>query len=174
MAMHAYTMVDLLVLGVIAAIFAVVFYAAWSVYYLAEAMWGPIVARVVSYGLWFMPAPLAASILKKYMSAFLGEFLPALLESIIPTPGGLTNAVYGLFQGLASEAGYAMFRYRRFDLVSALIAGALAGIPAVALDAVLFEAIYPWDYMVLILASAMASGALYGGIAYSIAKAIRK
>lgn len=170
----AYNMVDILILGVIAAVFAVVFHAAWSVYYLAKAAWGPIIARVVSYGLWFMPAPLAASLIKKHMSAFLGEFLPALVEAILPTPGGLTNAIYGFFQGLASEAGYAFFRYRKFDLLVAIIAGALPGIAAVALDAVLFEEIYPWDYMVILLLSAMISGGLYGAIAYYIARAIRR
>jgi len=46
-------MVDILVLGVITAVFGVVFYAMWSVYYAVKAVGGPIIARLVTYGVWF-------------------------------------------------------------------------------------------------------------------------
>lgn len=167
-------MIDVLVIGVVAAVFAVVFYAMWSVYYVVEALAGPIAARVLTYGAWFMPAPLTASLVKKKLSALLGEFTPALLESILPAPGGLTNALYGLSQGFFSEIAYVVFRYRRYGVIQAVLAGALAGIPAVILDAVLYGAIYPWDLMALIFISAVISGSIYGVIAYYVAISIRR
>lgn len=169
-----YSMMDLLILGVIAAVFTVIFISMWTVYYAVKAIGGPIVARIITYGAWFMPAPLAASMIRKKLSAFLGEFLPALLESIMPTPGGLTNALYGLCQGLMSEVAYFATKYRRFDVVTASIAGSLPALAAVCLDAVLFGDIYPFDYMLQIILAVAISGAIYGVFAYYIAKAIRK
>jgi len=168
-----YTMVDVLILGAVAAIYGVLFFAWWNVYYAVKAVGGPIVARLVTYGLWFMPAPLAASLIRKAGSAFLGELLPALIESIIPTAGGLTNAIYGIAQGAFSEAAYAIFGYRRFGVVQSTLAGALAGIPAVALDAILFGDIFPFNIMVLVVAAAMLSGAIYGALAYAIARSVK-
>ena len=115
----------------------------------------------------------AASLIKKPLSALLGEFLPALLESILPTPGGLTNALYGIAQGFFSELAYTARRHNKYGLIEATVAGALAAIPAVTLDAVLFQVIYPWDYMVLILVAMAISSAVYGVLAYWVARVIR-
>ncbi|MEM4717716.1 MAG: ECF transporter S component [Desulfurococcaceae archaeon] len=174
MKIERYTMIDLLVLGATTAIFAVVFISAWTVYYAVKAIGGPIIARIATYGMWFMPAPLVASILRKRLSAFLGEFLPALLESILPTPGGLTNALYGFFQGLFSELAYLLTGYRKYNVYTAIIAGALPTIPAITLDALLFEEIYPFEYMGYIIVAVAISGAIYGALAYYVARSIRR
>ncbi|MEL9909532.1 MAG: ECF transporter S component [Desulfurococcus sp.] len=172
-AVKKYTIVDILLLGVIAAIYSVLFYVWWDVYYLIKAIGGPIVARLITYGLWFMPAPLAASLIRKPGSALLGEFLPALLESIIPTPGGLTNAIYGIAQGVFSEASYAAFIYRRYGLLQACLAGALPAVPAFILDALLFGDIYPVNEAVVVIAAIALSGALYGAVSYLAAKVVK-
>lgn len=168
-----YNLIDIITLGVIAAVFAVVFTVMWTPYYAIKAVGGPIIARLLTYGAWFMAAPLAASLIRKPLSALIGEFLPALLESVLPTPGGLTNAIYGLAQGFFSELAYVAGRYRRFGLIEAAVSGALAAIPAVTLDAVLFGEIYPWGYMALILVIVAISGAVYGVLAYWVARALR-
>lgn len=174
MGFERYTMIDILLLGVITAVYTVVFYAMWTIYFTVQAIGGPIIARLITYGSWFMPAPLAASLIRRKLSAFLGEFLPALLESIMPTPGGLTNALYGLAQGLFSELAYALFRYKVFNLPVAILAGALPAIPASLLDALLFGEVYPWNYMLQILVAIAISGGFYGAIAYYIARSVRK
>ncbi|MEM4830084.1 MAG: ECF transporter S component, partial [Zestosphaera sp.] len=133
-----FTSIDLALLAVAGVISGVVFTATWTIYNISEVVVGPVGARVISYGLWFIGAPLAASLLKKPSSALLGEFLGSLVETLIAPAGGITNAIYGFTQGLASELGYLIFRYRRWDMLSGALAGALAGIPAVSLDALLF------------------------------------
>jgi len=92
---------------------------------------------------------------------------------VIPTVGGFTNLIYGIAQGLFSEAGYAVLRYRSWGIPAGALAGALAGIPAVALDAVLFGSIAPPGVMALWLLAAMVSGGIYGAIAASAMKALR-
>ncbi|MEM1611324.1 MAG: ECF transporter S component [Sulfolobales archaeon] len=172
--LQRYTAVDYAYLAVVAVVSGVIFYATWNLYYAAEAIGGPIVARAASYGLWFIGAPLAATLIRKPGSAFLGETLGALVETLIPTVGGFTNIIYGVAQGLFSEAGYALMRYRSWGIAAGSLAGALAGIPAVALDAVLFSAIAPPQIMMLWLVAAIVSGGIYGAISATIVNSLKK
>ncbi|MEL9929544.1 MAG: ECF transporter S component [Sulfolobales archaeon] len=169
-----YTSVDYSLLGLVAVVAGIIFYATWFVYEFGKIIGGPIVARIISYGLWFIGAPLAATLIRKPFSAFLGETLGALVETLIPTVGGFTNLIYGVAQGFFSEIAYMIFGYRRWGAVNAVLAGALAGIPAVMLDAILFGEIAPPSVMILWLLSAVTSGGLYGFIAYIAVSSIYK
>lgn len=151
-------------IATIAIVAGLVFYTTWFIYYVAEAIGGKILARIVAYGLWFIGAPLAASLIKKPGSAFLGETLGALVETIIPTIGGFTNLIYGASQGFASEIAYLIFRYKKYNVYVGALAGALAAFPCVALDAILFGEIATPPVMILWLIAAIVSGAIYGAI----------
>ncbi len=169
-----YTTIDYAYLGVVAVVMGVVFYGTWYVYYFGKAIGGPIFARLISYGLWFIGAPLGATLIKKPFSAFLGETLGALIETIIPTVGGLTNLMYGVIQGLLSELIYLVFGYRRFDYITGALAGLAAAPGAIVLDAILFEDIATVEVMALWLLAAMISGAIYGGLASIVAEYVRR
>ncbi len=168
-----YTAVDFALLGVTAVVMGVLFTLAWTVYEIAGALGGPILARALSYGLWFIGAPLGATLVKKPLSGFLGETLGALLESLMPTIGGLTNLIYGIVQGALSELIYLLTGYRRFDVLTGAFAGAMAGPGAVLLDAILFDAIATPTVMLIWMFAASFSGALYGGIAAWVAQTVR-
>ncbi|MEM0504987.1 MAG: ECF transporter S component [Sulfolobales archaeon] len=169
-----FTALDLTYLGVVAAVSGVIFALTWNVYFIGSALGGPIVARIISYGLWFIGAPLAATLIKKPGTAFLGEFLGALVETLIPTYGAFTNLIYGFVQGAASELAYLIFRYRKFGVVQASLSGALAGPPCVALDALLFGDIFPPEVMVLVTLAATVSGAIYGAVAALAVRSVRR
>jgi len=169
-----FTSIDLALLAVAGVISGVIFTATWTIYNVSEVLAGPVGARIISYGLWFIGAPLAASLLKKPLSAFLGEFLGALVETLIAPAGGITNVIYGFAQGLASELGYFSFRYKRWDILSGAFAGALAGIPAVGLDARLFGVVGTPLEMGLWVIAACVSGAIYGAVVSAAALSLRK
>lgn len=169
-----YTGVDLALLGLAAVVSGIIFSVTWFIYDVSTAIGGIYAGRLVAYGLWFIGAPLAASLIRKPLSAFLGEFLGALVETIIPTPGGFTNLIYGFTQGLASELAYFIFRYRKWGKPVASLSGALAAFPCIALDAVLFGEIYTLPVMSTLLAAAIVSGAIYGLVAVSAVEAVRR
>lgn len=171
--MIRYTAIDYTMLAVVAVVAGIIFWATWFVYSFGMGVGGPIVARLISYGLWFIGAPLAASLIRKPLAGFLGETLGALVETIVPTIGGFTNLIYGLAQGAASELGYAILGYRRWGPEAGALAGALAAFPCVALDAVLFGEIAPLHIMILWLIAAIISGAIYGAIAAAAVKAVK-
>lgn len=169
-----YTAIDYAMLAVVAVVAAIIFWATWFVYDFGVGLGGPVAARLVSYGLWFIGAPMAASLIRKPLSAFLGEMLGALVETLVPTVGGFTNLIYGVAQGAASELGYLLLRYRRWGVGSGALAGALAAFPCVALDSILFGEIATAEVMALWLLAAILSGAIYGALAAGGAAAIRR
>ncbi len=168
-----YTTVDLAILAVVAALFGAVFAVAWTPYYAIKALGGKPVAVLLTYGIWYMAAPLAATLLKKPGSALLGETLAGLIESLIPQIGGFSSLIYAFFQGLFSEIVYASSRYKKFGSLQAVTAGALPAIPSILLDIFLWGSVYPLEVFVMLLVLAAASGAIYGFIAYNVAKRLR-
>ena len=169
-----YTAVDFALLGVVAVIMGIIFTFAWSVYEAVKTIGGPIAARLFTYGLWFIGAPLAATLIRKPLAAFLGETLGALLEALLPTPGAFTNIIYGAVQGALSELAYLLTGYRRFDPLIGAVAGALAGPGAIVLDAILFESIATPEVMTLWFIAATLSGAIYGFLASSAASIFKR
>lgn len=169
-----YTGIDLALLAAVGVISGIIFAGSWSIYYAVEAVAGPVGARLASYGLWFIGAPLAATLIKKPLSAFLGETVGAFVETLIAPAGGITNIIYGVLQGLASELAYAAFRYKKWSVALGSLSGLAAGPVAVALDALLFGDIGSALEMTLWVLAAMASGAIYGFIASYAAKSVKR
>ncbi|RLE65973.1 MAG: ABC transporter permease [Thermoprotei archaeon] len=168
-----YTTVDLAILAVVAALFGAVFAFAWTPYYAIKAIGGKPAAVLLTYGIWYMAAPLTATLLKKPGSAVLGETLAGLVESLIPQIGGSSSLIYAFFQGLFSEAVYALGKYRSFGSLQAVLAGAVPAIPSILLDIFIWKSIYPLEVFTILTVLAMASGAIYGFIAYKIAERTR-
>ncbi len=164
---------DYAYLAVVAVVAGLIFYATWFVSEVASAIGGPIFVRVISYGLWFIGAPLGASLIRKPLAGFLGETLGALVETFLPTVGASTNLVYGIVQGALSETIYAITGWKRFDTKTGALAGAAAGPGAVALDAILFNEIATMDVVLLWIIASMISGAIYGYIAAKVVNSIR-
>jgi energy-coupling factor transport system permease protein len=150
--------VDIVVTAVLGVAFGVVFWA-WG---LLWAVTDPVFTafppgQAVMYGVWLLPAVLAPLIVRKPGAALFAELLAATVSALLGSAWGTLVLVYGLLQGLAGEAGFAAFGYRRFGWPQALLAGALTGATAAVLDLVNY---YPdwtagWKttYVLLVVAS---------------------
>ena len=171
---RGYTVMDFAYLAVVAVVSGIIFFFTWNVYEAAKAIGGPVFARLVSYGLWFIGGPLGASLVRKPGSAFLGETLGALVESFIPTAGGFTNLIYGAAQGALSELVYLATGYRRFDPLIGGLAGAAAAPAAIALDAILFQEIATPALMTAWIVAAAVGGFIYGAVAAAVASRLRE
>ena len=82
----------------------------------------------IIYGVWFMAATLAAYIIRKPGVALITEVLAAAIELLMGNTGGLTVVLTGLIQGAGCELAFAMFRYKRWDLLSMSLSGIFAAI----------------------------------------------
>jgi energy-coupling factor transport system permease protein len=115
-----------------------------------------------------VPAVLAPLIVRKPGAALFAELMAAVVSALLGSTWGTLTIVYGLLQGLAGEAGFAAFRYRRFGWPQALLAALLAGAMAAVLDLVNY---YPdwtggWKsaYVLLVVVSTTVVAGL-GGLA---------
>lgn len=121
--------VDIVVASVIAVASGVIFWA-WSAGYglfsLAFAAFPPAIALLT--GMWLFPAVLGALIIRKPGAAIYCELLAAVVEALLGSHYGLTVLISGLVQGLGAELVFAAFRYRKWNLGVALLAGLFAGL----------------------------------------------
>jgi energy-coupling factor transport system permease protein len=127
--------VDIVVTAVLGVAFGVVFWA-WGLLWNST---GPAFAafppgQAFMYGVWLIPAVLAPLIIRKPGAGLFAELLAATVSALLGSAWGTSTIVYGLLQGLAGEAGYAVFRYRRFGWPQALLSALLAGAMAATLD----------------------------------------
>jgi|SRR5690625_31443 len=79
------------------------------------------VARQLIYGMWFMVAPFAFLLIRKPGVALLSSIASAALSAIMGH--GFSVLMYGLVQGLGAELIFASFRYKKYNIYVAGLAG---------------------------------------------------
>lgn len=124
---HGWRTLDIVVVAVIAAAFGV-FMAGFNVVYQAAggAAGSPL---NVLYGIWLLPAVVAPAIVRKPGAALFAELVAASLSVLLISQWGPDAILSGFLQGLGAELVFALFRYRRYDV----LAIALASVASAAL-----------------------------------------
>jgi energy-coupling factor transport system permease protein len=161
--------VDIVVTAVLGVAFGVVFWAwglLWAATGVAFAAFPP--AQAFMYGVWLLPAVVAPMIVRKPGAGFFAELVAAVVSALLGSTWGPVVLVYGLLQGLAGELGFALFRYRRFDWLPALVAAGLAGGMAAVLDLLyyypLWSGTWKTTYVALVVASTVVVAGLVGPV----------
>ncbi|MCH4167853.1 MAG: ECF transporter S component [Streptococcaceae bacterium] len=113
---------DVVLLGLIAFLFGGVFMIAGYLYVALEAFLTPFglspFANEILFGMWTMAAPVAGILIPKKGSSTLGELLAALAEMLYGSYFGPAVLISGLVQGLGTEFGFFITKYKRFDKVA--------------------------------------------------------
>ncbi|WP_155982669.1 ECF transporter S component [Paucisalibacillus sp. EB02] len=123
---------DVVLMAVLGTVFAAVYL---GVFYLGLGLqtaltpfgFAPFGFEII-YGVWFMAATIAAYIIRKPGAALITEVLAAVIELMMGNAGGVTLLLAGFIQGLGVELGFALFRYKRFNLFSMTVAGICAAV----------------------------------------------
>ncbi len=155
---------DIVLTAGLAVIIGIVF-GFWStfVYPAGTTLLGPIGVSFL-YGVWFLGGIIPPYVIRKPGVAFLGEFIAAHVELLTGSPYGPLLTYYGATQGLACELVFALTRYRRWDRKVLLLAGAAAGLPAIAMDYFLYQYYSLAIPLQLVLwLGYLGSGAILGG-----------
>jgi energy-coupling factor transport system substrate-specific component len=112
------------ILGVVfAAVYLAVFYGGLAISTALTPMGLAAFGFEMIYGVWFMASTLAAYIIRKPGVALLTELFASFIELLMGNSGGLTVVLTGLIQGAGAELVFALFRYRRWNLLSMSLAG---------------------------------------------------
>jgi energy-coupling factor transport system substrate-specific component len=154
--------VDIVVAAVIAVAFGVVFQA-WNVVWEATAFVAPPV-RGAFYGVWMIPAVIVPLIVRRPGAALFGEAVAASVSMVLGAQWGLLAIVYGLAQGAAAELIFAFGLYRRWNLLTAVGAGAAAGFAGALIDLAVYYPDWGADWQLLYSALVVASSAVVAGI----------
>lgn len=127
--------VDIVVAAAIAVAFGVVFQV-WNIIWKGSD--GPFAffppAQAVMYGVWLVPAVLAALVVRRPGAALFTETVAAAVSLLLGSPYGALVILQGAIEGFGSELGFAATRYRAYGPVTAALGGALGGLAATGFD----------------------------------------
>lgn len=96
--------------------------------------WSPL-ANDLLLGIWMMGGPLAAILTKKIFASTLGEILSSTVEAILGGQWGPSTLISGLVQGLSSEMGFFICKYKKYNLSTLSVA---------AVTGAIFTFIFDW------------------------------
>lgn len=162
---HAWTLREILIAAVLGAVFAVLYLGWVQVWLVAQAAFGPVTMDVVM-GFWFVGSIVAAAIIRKPGAAIATEVLAAAIEILLGSPAGIMLLVAAAIQGAGAEAVFAVTRWRRYSLITLILAGIGSAVFSFAYTWVLFGygALAP-GLLVAMFALRCLSGAVLGGLA---------
>ena len=111
---------DIIFLCLISIFFGVI-YQGWNYayYFIASTPLKPY-ANDLTLGVWLMAGPLSAILFKKRGACFLGEFLASIVEMFLFSSWGISTVICGIIQGIGSELGFAITKYKHFDKIGVL------------------------------------------------------
>ena len=158
---------------------------------LGVAFWGfdvfvyPLVGAVtagfpplggLATGVWILPAVAGALLIRRPGAAIFVELIAANVELSLGNAWGVTVLISALIQGLAVELIFALFRYRKFGLAVAALAGAVAAFfEIVGYELQAYYAEYSTLFKVVLVVCAVISGAVIsGGLGTLLIRALAK
>jgi len=159
--------VDLITVAMLAVAFGVIFWGFDSFVYpligVATAGFPPLAELTI--GVWLLPAVVGGLIVRRPGAALLTELIAANIELLLGNSWGFGVLASASLQGLGVEIILAIFLWRRFGLLQAI----LGGIAAATLEIIVFEwwvyiPDYTWDWRVVYLIAGIVSGAVIAGL----------
>ena len=127
-------------------------------------------------GVWILPAVAGALLIRRPGAAIFVELIAANVELSLGNAWGVTVLISALIQALAVELIFALFRYRRFGLAVAALAGAVAAFfEIVGYELNAYYAEYSPVYKAILVICAVVSGAIVaGGLGTLLIRALAK
>jgi energy-coupling factor transport system substrate-specific component len=115
-------------------------------------------------GVWILPAVAGMLLVRRPGAAIFVELIAANVELTLGNSWGVTVLISAIIQGLAVELVFALFRYRKFGLVVAATAGAVAALfEMVGYELNAYYAEYSLVFKVVLVVCAVVSGAVISG-----------
>lgn len=162
---------DLLVTVLLSLVLGVVYHFWGSVSKLLDPLF--IQADEMVYGMWFLASTLAFLLIRKPGVALIAEIAAAHVEVLFGSEWGIQLAVYGILQGLGAELIFAAFRYRKYSVGVAALAGIASALGSFILDIYYGYADYAnWMLTYKYGLRAISSAVIAGYVAYALVKAI--
>lgn len=119
----------------------------------------------IAVGIWLIGGVLGGLIIRKPGAALYVELLAAIVSALVGNQWGIETIYSGLAQGLGAELVFLAGGYRRFGVVTAMLAGAAAGLAAWTLELFLSGNLQKSaEFLFLYLGTIVVSGAILAGL----------
>lgn len=163
---------DVLVTLLVSIVFGVIYYLWTPMYYVVQPL-GFQLDQLIQ-GVWFMAAVVAFLLIRKPGVGLLAELAAGVFSAYLGSTWGWAVIFYGLLQGLFAELIFLLFRYRRYDLAVAILAGVTSAVASLLVD---YQQGYITDLAVwnlsLMVGARLLSGAVLAGVlSYGLVKAL--
>lgn len=162
---HHWRVVDIVVASVLGVASGVIFWA-WGLAYgpLSLVLAFPPLAGLINGG-WLFAGVLGGLVIRKPGAALFTEVVAGVVSMLIGTQWGFSVLLYAVVQGLGAELVFAAFRYRRWGLPTALLAGLGAGVVVGLMDTTFGSAVvFEPAWRMLYILSSVVSGVLLAGL----------
>ncbi|MBT1001434.1 ECF transporter S component [Paenarthrobacter sp. DKR-5] len=162
---YQWRVVDIVVAAVVAVAVGVIFWIWDQIYVGVEAVTAafPPLSGLYSGG-WLIAGVLGALIIRKPGAAIFCEILAAVVEALLGSQFGVAVLLSGLVQGLGAEVVFAIFRYRRWSLPVALLAGLGSGLALGVSEVLLYFVEWEFGWQLLYVIFAAVSGVIIAGL----------
>ncbi|WP_029150364.1 ECF transporter S component [Microbacterium indicum] len=158
--------VDIVIASVVAVASSVIFLV-WNVaYQVPSDLLGALLPGVggLLAGPWLIAGVLGGLIVRKPGAALYTETVAAVISALVGNQWGPLTIVSGLAQGIGVEIVLAIFLYRRFGWVVAMLAGAGAGLAGGINDRINWYQGADAAFTTIYIASTTISGAVIAGL----------
>lgn len=152
------------------------------------AFWGwdvtlyPIISAAIVFpplssltlGVWLIPAVVGALLVRRPGAAIYTEVIAASVEMFLGNQWGAGVLISAVLQGLGVELAVALFAWRRFGPMIAMLAGTLAAVLEITLyEWWVYTPEYDWAWRFVSLGAAVTSGIVVAGLGgYAIVRAL--
>lgn len=162
-----YRTIDLVTIATLSVAFGVVFWG-WGKFY-GLVTTGALFAFPPTVGIlggaWLIAGVVGGLIIRKPGAALVTEILAALVSALLPgNEWGWGVLMSGLVQGLGAELILAVFVYRQFNVVVAVLAGAAAGAFGAVYEWFVYFSAWSFGYQLAYLGFFVVSGAVIAGV----------
>lgn len=165
-ARRRWRVVDIVVASVIGVAAGVIFWA-WGL------AWQPLDALLsftpglsgLLAGGWLFAGVLGGLVIRRPGAALYTEIVAAVVSMLLTTQWGFSTFIWGVFEGIGAEIGFAILLYCNWHVVGALVSGAFAGLSTAILDTN-FSSVAAYDATArtVYFFSAIVSGVLLAGL----------
>ena len=126
---YSWTTLDVVMVAVVGVVFSILY---WGYNQLFAFLFPFISASPITIqafvGFWFIAGVVSAYIIQKPGAAFLGELIAAIISMLLGSIWGVWVIVSGLMQGIATEAVFAGYRWKKFTYFTVALAGIVTAI----------------------------------------------
>jgi energy-coupling factor transport system substrate-specific component len=170
-----YTTRDIVIIAVIAAITGVVNTGVGNLWYLANTSLGPLGGALLQ-GAFMWAYILAMWLVRKPGVALIVGIIEAATEILLGNAAGIGTLGWGITQGLAIEVVMAISNYQKFDMLTAILAGAAASQFGTLWTSIFYgwDPAYSKDVWMAVPINLVSGAILSGLLGYLLSRAISK